>query len=510
MPFMNSYGLLALNINWQKFIKNIEDAKIGLPVFLLLLSSSIFIRNLIETLIVDSGAFIPLSDLQHAHLFYLTLFISAVLLVTFLTKEKVDKVSKIVLPAYSIIVILIPIIDLFILGNFRYAYIYDFGASLSTPNWYLIAKTYVTFCAGLQYITVGQRLAVIVLASLATFYVFIKTKSTIRTLVTPLAVYTMTFFYAIYFNIFSFGTLYQTYRLAHFPNMEWIYFNSILILLIVIQVLIWLLFYNRSKFVGLMKSIVANRSIHYLAIAGVGAFLSGAGAYTILVVLICILLLWQSAASINDLNDVVSDEISKKGNLLVNGTFTRTELKSVALLSGLLGLVLATTLSYAAILIVFCIIAVSAVYSIPPVRLKKYPIVSIFMIAVSALLAFALGFYSWSTEVAFPTSMAYAILACFTLAFNIKDLKDYEGDKANEVWSIPVIFGLKRGRRIIAVLALLAYIVAPFILGINDLLLPAIGFGIATFLVVWRENGKEWHAFLCYFLFLAVLFIMIM
>jgi len=493
-----------LDINWQKYIKNLEDAKIGLPVFLLLLSSTIFIRNVLETLIVDSGAFIPIEDIQHAHLFFLAAFISSVLLITYLSKERVEKVSKVVLPAYTIMIILVPIIDRIFLQDIHYAYIYDFGAPLSTPNWSLIGRAYVTFCAGLQYITIGQRLAVIVLASLATFYIFVKTKSTIKTLITPFAVYTLTFFYSSYFNFFSFGNLYETFRLNHFPNIEWIYFNSILLILIVIQVVIWLLLYNKSKFIGLVKNLAVNRSIHYLAMAGFGAFLAGQGAYTILLVLICIMLLWQTAAAINDLHDVVSDTISKKGNLLVNGTFTRTELKGMAVLCSLLALFFATTLSYAAILLVLMIIGISAIYSIPPLRLKKYPIVSIFVIAIGALLAFALGFYSGATENAFPTNLAYGILVCFTLAFNTKDLKDYEGDKANEIWSIPVIFGLKRGRIIIAVLDLVAFLLVPFVLGINNLIIPSIIFGVATFLVVLREKSKEWQVFMLYFLFLLL------
>jgi homogentisate phytyltransferase/homogentisate geranylgeranyltransferase len=493
-----------LDINWQKYIKNLEDAKIGLPVFLLLLTSPILIRNVLETLIVESGAFIPIEDIQHAQLFFLAAFISSVLLITYLSKERVDKVSKVVLPAYTMMVILVPIIDRIFLENIRYAYIYDFGVPLSTPNWALIGRAYVTFCAGLQYITIGQRLAVIVLASLATFYIFVKTKSTIKTLITPFAVYTLTFFYSSYFNFFSFGTLYQTFRLNHFPNIEWIYFNSILLVLIVIQVIIWLILYNKNKFIGLVKNLAVNRSIHYLAMAGFGAFLSGQGAYTILLVLICIMLLWQAAAAINDLHDVVSDTISKEGNLLVNGTFTRTELKGMALLCSLLALFFATTLSYAAILIVLMIIGISAIYSIPPLRLKKYPIVSIFVIAIGALLAFCLGFYSGATENAFPTNMAYGILVCFTLAFNTKDLKDYEGDKANEIWSIPVIFGLKRGRIIIAVLDLVAFLLVPFVLGINNLIIPSIIFGVATFLVVLREKSKEWQVFMLYFLFLLL------
>lgn len=496
-----------MNIKWQNYIKNIEDAKIGLPVFLLLLSSTIFIRSLVEILFVCSGAFISIENLHHFYSFYLSAFLSSILLITYLSKEKVDKVSKVILLAYSIIM-LVPIIDHFLLKKFFYSYVVDFTLPLSTPNWSLLARAYLTFYSGIEQITIGQRIEEIIFLTLSALYVFLKTKSTIRTLLTPVAVYTLTFFYATFPNYFSFGNLPETFNLYHFFSSKDVYYSSVFAILIVIQIMIWLLFYSKRKFLGLMRNLMAERSLHYLAMVGFGAFLAGQGAYNILLAFICVILLWQTAVAINDLHDIACDTISKKGNLLVDGTITMTEMKAVAISCGLLSLFIATMLSYAAILIAIFILALSALYSIPPLRLKKYPIISILVISLGGLLAFALGFYSGSTQSAFPINWAYVILVCFALAFNTKDLKDYEGDKENRIWTIPVIFGLKRGRIIIAYLDLLAYLIVPLILGRNNVILPAIVFGVTTFLVVLRKESKEWQIFLLYFLFLLSLVIM--
>jgi 4-hydroxybenzoate polyprenyltransferase len=166
---------------------------------------------------------------------------------------------------------------------------------------------------------------------------------------------------------------------------------------------------------------------------------------------------------------------------------------------------IAVILSYAATVITVATICSFVLYSVPPLRLKRYPMLSAFLVASGALLAFTLGFYAEQPQVDYPSSLAYAILICFTLAFNTKDLKDYEGDKKSRVWTIPVIFGLKKGRMIIAALDLLAYSLVPTILGLKSAMFPALAFGLATFLVVLRKESREWQVFLLYFTFLALL-----
>ena len=211
--------------------------------------------------------------------------------------------------------------------------------------------------------------------------------------------------------------------------------------------------------------------------------------------------------AINDIYDENSTKMPKDPNQNMTRNLTSPEMKTIALFCGLLSLLIATILSYAAIIIVLLCIATSIIYSLPPLRLKKYPIISTFLLSSAAVLVFTLGFYAETPQKDFPISLVYAMLICFTLAFNTKDLKDYEKDKQNRVWTIPVIFGLQKGRMIIAALDLLAYSLVPTILGLENLWIPAIVFGILTFLVVLRKESKEWQIFLLYFLFLATAFL---
>lgn len=248
--------------------------------------------------------------------------------------------------------------------------------------------------------------------------------------------------------------------------------------------------------------------MHFVAMAGLGALLGHFELYSTLLAIVCAAFLWQACVSINDLFDLQGDEISKRTNPIVRGAATATDITAIAASCAILSILVATLLGYEATILALLFLALSLHYSIPPIRLKKYPIISTLVIASGSLLAFALGFYSAIPKVAFPITLAIAILVCFTLAFNTRDLKDYEGDKASRIWTIPVLLGPKKGRIVVATLDLLAYLAAPIILSINTLFIPAVILGIATFLVVLRKESKEWQIFLLYFLFLATLIIM--
>jgi homogentisate phytyltransferase/homogentisate geranylgeranyltransferase len=337
----------------------------------------------------------------------------------------------------------------------------------------------------------------------STIYVYTKTKSATRTILTPISVYTLTFFYGTLPNYVSFGNLYKTFDSAH--NI--LYYSSLFTILIFIQGALWLHLYDKTKLRAIIRKMIAGRTVHYLAMGIAGALMAGIGPYTTLLVLLCTLSGWLMSLAINDIYDANSVKIPEDSNQNTTRNPTLSEMKTIALFCGILSLLIATILSYAAIVIVLLCMATSMLYSLPPLRLKKYPIISTFLLSSAAVLVFTLGFYAETPQKDFPISLVYAMLICFTLAFNTKDLKDYEKDKQNKIWTIPVIFGLKKGRMIIAALDLLAYSLVPTILGLEKLLIPAIVFGIITFLVVLRKESKEWQIFLLYFLFLATAFL---
>jgi homogentisate phytyltransferase/homogentisate geranylgeranyltransferase len=495
---------MVMELKTKAIIDKIEESKIGFLAFLLLLSSVILARVFLEDKVTlpFQHRFFSLVFLNHSATFYLSAFLSSTLLVCLLSKERVDKVSKSVLFGFGLIVIP-PIIDYFTSKVVFYDYIYDPSVSISTPNWAYLIRAYLTFSTGMKGVTVGQQIEMILLLIFSALYVYTKTRSAVRTILTPISVYTLTFFYGTFPNYFSFGNLYETFNSSH--NL--LYYSSLFTVSIFIQGGLWLYLYDHSTLKAIIRKLDPGRTLHYLAMGAAGAWIAGIGHYTALLVLLCTFSGWLMSLAVNDIYDGDSAGVLKDSNQNTTDRLTLSEMRDVALFCGLLSVLIATILSYAAIVIVLLCTAVSMLYSLPPLRLKKYPILSTFLISSAAVLVFALGFYAEPPQRDFPTSLMYAMLICITLSFTTKDLKDYDKDRANNIWTIPVLFGPKKGRIIIAALDLLAYLLVPVILQIYKLLLPAVIFGVLTFLVVLRKQSKEWQIFLLYFLFLASAFV---
>ena len=129
------------------------------------------------------------------------------------------------------------------------------------------------------------------------------------------------------------------------------------------------------------------------------------------------------------------------------------------------------------------------------------------VIAVFALIVFTIGFYSGPPQNAYPSGVAVAILVCYNLAINTKDLKDYEGDKKSGVLTLPVLFGQKNGRIVIGALDFAAYLAVPLVVEVPLLVVPALIFGGVNFYLVYREKTPEKVIFGVFFLFLAIVLV---
>lgn len=61
----------------------------------------------------------------------------------------------------------------------------------------------------------------------------------------------------------------------------------------------------------------------------------------------------------------------------------------------------------------------------------------------------------------FPKGAIAMVLVTFTLATPFKDLKDVEGDRKVGVRTIPTIFGLETGKKIVAALGFMGFCFVP-------------------------------------------------
>lgn len=524
----------------ENLIQKIENLDINLRLWITTLLAIIIIRLGLESFSSGKFELYTLFSFPHFFLFFIALLLSIIFLIYLLTKNNIIKISKIGLIGWLILWIA-PIVDLFISRGrerFMMGYIFD------SPQNFL--DRYLHFFGGSPTfgITYGMRVQIILACLFITLYVFVKTKNVLKTIITPICVYTLIFIYSILPSLLvalqklSLNFDYKDILDVIFvPKSIWqISFSDpfglfdtemslVLFFLTVIQLVIWYLIYDRKKlkylflynlrYLRFLLQIFALFSGLYLGykITEVNPDFSLFGILTLFSLFCSIFFVWLFSVGINDIYDLEIDKKSpaNQKRILIQKIMTPQEyqqLNSVflglaCLSSFILGL---PFFSLILILSAFCFI-----YSSPPFRLRRWPIIATLIIAASILLAVFEGFMLFTKNqslASFPHSLILLILVFFTLALNIKDIKDYKADKENKILTIPSILGLRKGRFVCGLLVLLSFLLFAVFLKNKLLLLVSFGFGILGFLLTYDRRSKEDIVFLLYSVYLILVFVM--
>ncbi len=265
----------------------------------------------------------------------------------------------------------------------------------------------------------------------------------------------------------------------------------------------------RKNLPALFSSARVSRHFYYSAIFSAGFFLypekmnmpwlpqfiSG---------LVLINLLFASSMVLNNIYDVKIDKENSKSNALLIKGFSKKRYYLFYVVPFILSVPFSLSLSLKVLYASLAIHFTAWAYSCPPMRLKKYFPVNIMLISFSTVLAFILGFNSSPFPGReFPFRLALAFFGALSLAFNTKDINDYSGDKKYGVSTIMTIFGAKKGKNIIALLALAGYFFVPVILGAWNILPQAALCGTATcaHILIAKEKVNEPLIFFIFFLF---------
>lgn len=263
--------------------------------------------------------------------------------------------------------------------------------------------------------------------------------------------------------------------------------------------------------VPVLKDLRLPRILHYVSLASIGGalhlrtvdrlttWLRSETVWLMPVFIVC--LAWAAVFAIvtNNLADVETDRISNPGRPLVTGAVR----KRPYLLAGIHCLFVAMGLSFLAHpLMGGCITAISFiyfVYSCPPLRLKRIPIVSKLLIGLNSLLVAVAGFALTGGEAQdFPLWWALFILIPLSLAANFVDLKDTAGDRAAQVATLPVLLGEQRARHFIAGCTLSAYVTGAWLLQLAWLWPLSLGMAAAHLWFLYRQPYDERPVFLVY------------
>lgn len=208
---------------------------------------------------------------------------------------------------------------------------------------------------------------------------------------------------------------------------------------------------------------------------------------------------WLASVVMNDLRDVTIDRITNPHRPLVTGAIDSATYQTIGLLFFGASIFLAAIVSTQAALLLVLYQALAFLYSADPLRLKRYPIIATALAAIASLLILFAGFIVFSAEKnisALPVSISVLLFFAYLAIIPIKDFKDILGDRADGVFTLPVLFGEDRAKRLIGVFVFIAFIASPFVLSLRSLFPLSLFFGALGYWMLQLSSVD--HQYLSY------------
>jgi 4-hydroxybenzoate polyprenyltransferase len=512
------------------FLLKIERNKINFFSFIFSLLGLIFLRVFLELFSSPSfknGIFDKYTLFFHYPLFYLPLFILLIILLRIFSRESLERITKTALFFFPVI-ILPPLLDLLFSGGqgFRIAYLFTDVKGLVFDFFTFFGPWVVPG------ITPGIRYEVLLLLSAIFLYLLVKRKKILLALVGTFLGYFIIFIFLAWPSIiFS-----LVFKKSHYLLPEIIsYFRQPLSFLsekdlgplfsfkmalfyylwLVISLLGYFYFWHKEKFKYYLADLRYSRLIHYILLfflgLGLAHYLKIDSVFpldffnllSLVYVVVLIIISWAGQVGLNDLYDIEIDRISHPERPLVKGKISKEELKKINFLIGVLilwgGLILPPVLFF--FLMLFNLLYY--LYSVPPFRLKRFPFIASFSLALACLSILLLGFYfNTSPDNLIPSKFAYFIFLIYFLGVNIKDLNDVKGDLKGGIKTLPVLLGQKKSQWLLALLVAFAFLLPSFYFNFAFIKLIAFLFALVSFCLLIRFPFSERYFFILYFLYL--------
>lgn len=200
----------------------------------------------------------------------------------------------------------------------------------------------------------------------------------------------------------------------------------------------------------------------------------------LIILLLSVCFAWLASVVVNDFADITTDRLTNPKRPLITGDIDPSTYRTIGLLFFAGSLLFSGILSTQMALLLFLYQALAWIYSMPPLRLKRYPIIATGLASLASLLIFFSGFIVLSAEkniTALPASYPILLFLVLLAILPAKDFKDIAGDQADHITTWPILLGAERAKRLIGSLIFLASVAAPFILGIHSLFLLGLFFG---------------------------------
>lgn len=207
---------------------------------------------------------------------------------------------------------------------------------------------------------------------------------------------------------------------------------------------------------------------------------------------------------LNQLEDVAIDQINKPHLPLASGEFSRRQGWTIVLISGLLALLISALQGPFLMATVWISVLIGTAYSLPPIRLKRFPVwaaLCIFSVRGAIVnLGLFLHFnqkFGGAPQIPATVWALTLFILVFTFAIAIfKDIPDMEGDRRYHITTFTIKLGavavFKLARTVLTLCYLGMIIVGFNISGVNPVFLIA-SHAIMLILLWWRSAKVDLH-----------------
>jgi 4-hydroxybenzoate polyprenyltransferase len=267
---------------------------------------------------------------------------------------------------------------------------------------------------------------------------------------------------------------------------------------------------NREQCLTMLRNLRWERVLHYLGMWAFGVYLSASPSLNLPIVLaaaVAVCLAWAGAVASNDVVDLEIDRVSNPGRPLVTGTWSPRSFGLLSLAQGALALLGGFCVGTVFAVCLLAFLAVTVVYSAPPLRLKRYLVVSSSLIALGSVILLAAGFVSSGARALpqLPAAVPAFLFIALACGANFKDIKDYEGDRREGIQTVVTLLGLRWGKVAAAALVSAGFLAAPLLLQRPDLWLPALVFAALVSGFILRPTYREKPVFFLYYGYVLIL-----
>ncbi|MFC1921403.1 UbiA family prenyltransferase [Chloroflexota bacterium] len=432
----------------EKIINSLEEPAMPMPFLFITFISIVTLRNFLEPLSTHHE--IAFADFVHFYLFYFAIALCLIIVFHLCTGTPVVKVVRVILPGF-IVLLLPPLFDLMITEGRGTDISYIFPELHGN-----LAGRFFTFFGHFdtQGISAGMKLeiALVLVGSFLYFNTKVKKLKIIRSILYTLLVYITAFFFLI--------SPYVTEAITRLIGLEIVwqheffinYFASIILLAGVFT----LYRANRQIFISLIKDSRPLRLLYYLSMIIVGVSLgyrlnspeiNCVNIFNLLFIPTSLAFAWLFSVMTNNMADYEIDRIASPGRPLTSSQVDPVCYRRLAWLFLLLALVYAMLVNFTTLFLAAAFISAYFIYSMPPFRLKRITALSKLVIALNSLVMIMLGYFNVTGTIEnLPPIIFPMVLFGITLAANFIDIKDYQGDKAAGIKTLPVVMGLQKAK----------------------------------------------------------------